>query len=732
MPGRSSALCVLLAAVAGLFFAPMFGLTALLAPILVPAVVLAGVDRLCARTEVLAAWRPLLLLVAGLAAVVETVLYPTTAAGLPTGETFAALASGITESWQRTLQSTWPARPSPDQLLFVPLLTLTAGVLGIELVRRSRKPVVALIPSLAVVVVSQLYGALAGLAAVAAGLGYAAVAGALFAVNPSGGEKAASRGVPSFASAVPVVLLGLAAAVAAGLLLPGPGRAYSLKQDQPAQVSGRVAGPLDDIANRLEHPGVPMFSVRGDARPDRWPVVVLDTFDGVNWTPGGHYRRLGAELPPSASVSVPSRQRTATIRLDGLGGPWLPSQTWPAAVSGADPLVEESQGSLWLPRPTGEYRLSWWEPQVPAADLASAAIDQRAPGGLGAIGEVPADVEAVARTAVGGLSPSFRAALALERFLREGYRTAAGPGLPSGHAWPQLRKFLFETRRGTSEQFAAAYVALARIVGIPARLVVGFRSPATPDAGGGYTVRNGDVMAWPEVAVAGAGWVPLDPAGATRLGGPAGLSGATAQARAQLPPATQLHDAPVAPVKGTGGAGAADRSFPVLWLLAGLAALVPAGLMGVPLAKFVRSRRRRRRAGVGAVLGAWLEVRDHLRDHGVPWTAGMTARDLAAAAHGVGYPSIADGIRALGVTVDQVLWSGAAPGPQAGHQAWAAVATVRRGLAGRGLRRLRAALDPRTLLTGVQARSRTMRCAPASSAPGSMPRSRTIAERARR
>ncbi|HET6706633.1 transglutaminaseTgpA domain-containing protein, partial [Amycolatopsis sp.] len=579
MPGRFSVLCVVLAAVvAGLFFVPVFGLAALLAPLLVPAGVLFGVARLCARTEVLAAWRPLLLLVAGLLAVVETVLFPTTVAGLPTGETFSALASGITESWQLTLQSTWPARPSPDQLLFVPLLALPAGVLGIELVLRSRKPLVALIPSLAVVVVSQLYVALAGLVAVAAGLGYAAVAGALFALTRSGDEKPASRArrsASAFASGAPVVVLGLAAAVAAGLLLPAPGQAYSLKQNRPAQVSGRVAGPLDDIANRLEHPGVPMFSVRGDARPDRWPLVVLDTFDGVNWTPGTHYRRLGAELPPSPSVSVPSQQRTATIRLAGLGGPWLPSQTWPAAVGGADPLVEESQGSLWLPRPTGEYRLSWWEPQVPVADLSAAAIDQRAPGGLGAIGEPPAEAEPMARAAVGGLRPSFQAALALERFFREGYHTAAGTGLPSGHAWPQLRKFLFETRRGTSEQFAAAYVALARIVGIPARLVVGFRSPAKPDAGGSYTVRNGDVMAWPEVAVAGAGWVPLDPTGTTRLGGaggPAGLSEVTAQARAQLPPAAQLHDAPVAPVKGPGGAdeaGNGDRSLPVLWVLAG-------------------------------------------------------------------------------------------------------------------------------------------------------------------
>lgn len=699
------AFVLLAAAVAGLFFAPVFGVTALLAPIGVPLVLLFGVTELCARWESLASWRPMLLLVVGLIGVVETVLYPTTAGGIPTGATFSALADGVTESWRLALQSTWPARPEPSALVFLPLLVLLAGVLGVELLRL-RRPILALLPSFAVVAISQLFQALSGFPALFAGLGYAAVAGGVFVLMPQADVEGHRGKVPALMLAVPAVVLGVVCALVAGLLLPAPGPAYSLKQDQLAELNARVASPLDDLAYRLEHPDTTVFSFRGDAGTDRWPLVVLDDFDGVNWTPGSRYRRLGTELSPGPAVTVPTQRESATITTN-LPGPWLPSQTWPAAVGGAAPLVEESQGTLWLPRPAGgpqQYTLSWWAPEIHPADLLDAALDPSAPGGLDEIGNVPLEVSQLARTAVGGLRPSFRIALALERYLRDNYRLATGSDLPGGHGWPQLRKFLFETKLGTSEQFASAYVALARTLAIPARLVVGFRTPDKPDASGGYTVHNGDVVAWPEVAVAGVGWVALDPTGSARTGtaGASSLAAVTAQARAQLPPPEQLQDRPLpGQDAGPGGDGGGDSgwTFPFGPVLIALAALVVAWFAGIPLVKTVRAWRRRRQPGIGAVLGACREVKDRLREHRVPCTAGMTVRDLAVAADGIGGQSTMDGLRLLGSTVDVALWSGVGTGPHSGPQAWDAVREVRRGLAGRGLRaRLRAAVDPRTLM----------------------------------
>lgn len=687
---KTPVVCVLLAAaVAGLFFAPVFGITALLLPIAAAVVPAFAVVALCERLPAVATWRSVLAVLAGLLGITEAVLFPTTVAGLPTGATLAALRSGVTESWQLALQSTWPARPDPELLLFVPLLVLLAGVVGVELLLVLRKPLPALVPSLAVVVVSQLYLALSGFAAVVGALGYAAVAGALLAVSRR--EKSA------VALAVPAVVLGVALAAGVGLLVPPPPPGHSLKQDQAARVDARVASPLDEVAYRLAHPDVPVFTVRG-ARAERWPVVVLSGFDGVNWTPGARYRRLGTELAPGPVVTVPVRRRDATITLREDGNRWLPSQTWPAAVVGVDPLVEESQGSLLAQRAvdaTAEYSLGWWEPEAGAAGLGGAALDPYAEGGVEGVGTPPAEVQGLASRAVQGMRPSFQSALVLERFFKENYKLAAGADVPGGHGWPQLRRFLVDTKQGTSEQFAASYVALARMTGIPVRLVVGYRTPAGD--GGDYVVRNRDVLAWPEVAVAGVGWVPMDPYGAVDESGNTGdgLTAAVARAREELPPSEQLQDAPVAPSDRADEPEGAPVRVP--WLLLVLVPVVPAvgWLVGVPLAKWVRAWRRRRRPGTGAVLGAWHEARDRMREHGVVFTVGMTPRDLAAA----GFPSTVDALLALGATVDLALWSGARPHPEARRQSWDAVAAVRRGLAERGLRaRVKAALDPSTLV----------------------------------
>lgn len=407
----------LAAVLVGLLFAPVFGVGALLLPVVVPAVVVFGVAWLASRGG-LVPWRPLFTVLAGLVAVAATTLWP---AGVPIAATPGALAGGVTQSWQLALQSTWPARPEPAVLLFVPLLVLVASVLGAELVLRQTKPLVALLPSLAVGVLGQFYVALSGWPAVLAAGAYALAAGGLLATVRNGPQRPGLAIVP--------VALCVACAVLAGVLLPSPQARYSLKDEQLAPLAPvRVANPLDEIAYRLAHPTAPVFTVRGGAGVDRWPVVVLDEFDGVNWSPGGRYRTLGTELRPSPEVTVPVEQRNARIESLDLGGPWLPSQTWPAGVSGAAPLVEEQQGTLLVPddgRATG-YDLTWWAPRIPAGSLLGANIDATAPGGLSGVGAVPPGIAELAERAVSGIRPTFQAALALERYFRENYRWRPG------------------------------------------------------------------------------------------------------------------------------------------------------------------------------------------------------------------------------------------------------------------------------------------------------------------
>lgn len=717
--------CLMLATVvAALLFAPVFGITALLLPVGVPAAVLLLGTVVSARHEALPVWRPLLLTGAGVLAVVETTLWSTTVAGLPTGRTVRALAAGVTDSWHLTLESTWPARPDPALLLFVPLLVVLAGVLGIELLHRLTEPLAALGPSLAVAVLSQLYAPLTAGPATVMALAYAAAAGALLVAERAalpGAQPPPARWHRLAAAAphaAPVAALAAVAALLAGPVMPVDAARYSLRSDRSAPLPpAAVASPLDEIASRLARPGVTAFRVHGATGVDRWPLVVLDAFDGANWTSGDRFRRMGTALRPDPGVTVAVHERSAQIEVTGVGGPWLPSQTWPAGVEGVSPLVEERHGTLLLPGSGGpaRYTLRWWQPEVDAAALGTAGVDPWLPGGFGGVGTVPPRVTELAARVLQGAPPSFQAALALERHLRQNYRIATVEDLSTGHGWPQLADFLLRTRWGTSEQFAAAYVALARASNIPARLVVGFRTPAKQDSDGGYTVRNGDVLAWPEVAVAGVGWVPLDPSdakGADVAPPGSGLSAATARARSQLPASGAPRGAPAArgqPGEDRDGSAALRMPWTVVLGVAAalLAVLLVGWLIGVPAVKAGRTWRRRRRPGPGAVVGAWEEARDRLREHGVGVSAAMTVRDLAGAATPITDQSTVDALRRLGTTVDRVLWS-APPGERTDRDdawaavrddAWAAVRTVRHGLARRGRRaRLRARFDPRSLL----------------------------------
>src|SRR5690606_28164760 len=64
---------------------------------------------------------------------------------------------------------------------------------------------------------------------------------------------------------------------------------------------------------------------------------------------------------------------------------------------------------------------------------------------------------------------------------------------------------------GTPEQFATAFVLLARSQGIPARVAVGYTVPVDEDAPTTVAALARHADAWPEVYTANLGWVPYAP-----------------------------------------------------------------------------------------------------------------------------------------------------------------------------------------------------------------------------
>lgn len=88
------------------------------------------------------------------------------------------------------------------------------------------------------------------------------------------------------------------------------------------------------------------------------------------------------------------------------------------------------------------------------------------------------------------------------------YYSRTPPPLEGDHP---LDGFLFESRRGFCEHYAAAFTTLMRAAGLPARVVTGYQGGENNPLGGYLVIRQSDAHAWSEVWLTGRGWVRVDP-----------------------------------------------------------------------------------------------------------------------------------------------------------------------------------------------------------------------------
>ena len=82
-------------------------------------------------------------------------------------------------------------------------------------------------------------------------------------------------------------------------------------------------------------------------------------------------------------------------------------------------------------------------------------------------------------------------------------------------------EFLFDTKRGFCEHFAAAFVFALRSAGVPARVVAGYQGGEVNPVDGYLVVRQYDAHAWAEAWIVGRGWVRIDP---TAISAPSRIS----------------------------------------------------------------------------------------------------------------------------------------------------------------------------------------------------------------
>jgi transglutaminase-like putative cysteine protease len=74
-----------------------------------------------------------------------------------------------------------------------------------------------------------------------------------------------------------------------------------------------------------------------------------------------------------------------------------------------------------------------------------------------------------------------------------------------------IAEFLFKHKKGFCEHFASSFALLARIAGIPTRVVIGYQGGKYNPLGKYLVVRQAEAHAWTEVWLEKRGWIRIDP-----------------------------------------------------------------------------------------------------------------------------------------------------------------------------------------------------------------------------
>ena len=289
-------------------------------------------------------------------------------------------------------------------------------------------------------------------------------------------------------AATAVVLLSALLATFIAFALPVLDRATNRRFQE--LFAGRMARSVSFTPHvRLDRPGFIhdnediVLRLHG-AEADYLRGAVFDAFDGVYWSTSA--RRSEAAPATAATGARTEVDATEATR-------WLFAPRGAGIVSDT-PWEADALGAL---RPVDRGVTQWaFAPTMDGVDP-PADTDLTVPPSL-----MP-KLEGLAVAWTAGAVDDRARAVALVRHLRDDFTyTLDRPPTPPGQS--VLLDFLLVHREGHCEFFASAFVVLARVLGIPARLVAGYRVVEHNGFGGYAVVRAKHAHAWAEAYVPGA------------------------------------------------------------------------------------------------------------------------------------------------------------------------------------------------------------------------------------
>lgn len=473
-------------------------------------------------------------------------------------------------------------------------------------------------------------------------------------------------------------------------------------------------------------------------------MASLPSFDAGGWSNVQMRLESGTRLSVIPGVSgEPGERRTTEVSILDFGSEYLPLPYAPRTVQVSGDWAYDPNSLVVLSvAGTGNrtdairnltYRVQSRDLEPSAAALARAVAGT--PPDENTTAEVPPDLPEdlieLTREVTEDADTDAEKAWAIQEFLRGSEFTYSTDPQP-GSGYRALQNFLLRDREGYCEQFATSMAMMARIVGIPSRVAVGFL-PGKRAEGNTWEVSIHDMHAWPELFFAGQGWVRFEPTPATVTGTPPSWtlpqSESPTDQETLTPsdePSADTSDEAVAPsAEESADPSQLDSGSGASWgrnlLVAGIGLLVLA-ILAAPATLRVRRRAARLSGGPGGagsggsrdsagsggsgsrapeelVEDAWAELRDTVIDYGGTWPAG-SPRAIGSAVGKRLDPPESEAIGRVAVLVERGRYArtldaddldGVGELPAVTHQ-------IRRGLAPTSRwRRLIATLAPKSL-----------------------------------
>ncbi len=447
--------------------------------------------------------------------------------GLPTSTTRTQIQTDLTDAWTAFGSISAPVAVLPGFVLASAVALWLVMFLADWAAFRMRSGFEAILPPAVIFIFLSLFSAeqyqLRSVTMFAAAVLFFIVmhrAAAMQELNTSWLGGTSQRGTQAVVAAGGVIAVtSLLFGVVAGPRLPGADDAPIVDLEKVGDGPGtRVAlNPLVDIqAQLIDLPNTVVFTVKTD-EPTYWKLTSLPVFDGKQFTANESFEKVEGDLESIEPRDI-SYELEQEFTINGLAGEWLPAAQEPVR---AEPLA-------------GDFEISW------NSNISSLITRDRSTTvetgmqysvtsgivtpDLAAIknATIPSDVDDVylelpddfspraietARQVTATATSPYEQALQLQKyFLTFDYDI----DVARGHSINRIDDFL-DARVGYCEQFATAFATMARSLGLPTRVSIGFTEGEFSADEQLYRVRGAQAHAWPEVLFEGLGWLRFEP-----------------------------------------------------------------------------------------------------------------------------------------------------------------------------------------------------------------------------